>query len=104
MLTQDQLDGLAFPVVKVRYAGPTDYKGSRYIATLRGVSVHHSYDHALSASVNARHAAERCWWKYRQSLDVPVTDDEAPRLFIPGDLSRGSYCFTVVSASYLEAA
>ena len=101
MLKQADLDGLAFPVVRVRYAGPTDHRGSRYVASCRGTTVTHSYDSALSASVNARHAAERCLERYHERLAESVDIDFRPSLLIPGDLSRDSYCFTVVPTAYL---
>lgn len=98
----DSLIGLAFPVVKVRYAGPTDYRGSRYIATLRGVRHTEQYDHALDGSVNAYNAAVAVWAKYRAQLPGPLGTDEQPRVFIPGDLDADSYSFTVVPAGFFQ--
>ena len=94
--------GLAFPVIKVRFAGPTNSRGSRYIATMRDVRVTHSYDHALSASENAFRAARKCWSSYQTSLMQNVAED--PRVFIPGDLSNDSYAFTVVPTAFLVSA
>lgn len=98
----DRFEGLAFPVVRVRYAGPTDSRGSRYVATVRGVRHTESYDDGLSASRNAHNAAAACWAKYCASLALSVPDDDTPRVFIPGDLDRTSYSFTVVDAAYLD--
>ena len=97
---QAKFVGLAFPVVKVRFAGPTDTRGSRYIATCRGVRATHSYDHALSGSENAYRAACKCWGAYQTSSMVNIADD--PRIFIPGDLSADAYAFTVVPAAFLD--
>ena len=101
MINQEMFAGFAFPVVRVRFAGPTNHRGSRYIATLcgRDVRVTHSYNHARSASENALLAAQKCWGSYQTQNMVNVNDD--PRLFIPGDLSSDSYSFTVVPAQYL---
>lgn len=97
---QGDLVGLVFPVIKVRFAGPTNTLGSRYIATCRGIRATHSYDHALSASENAYRAARKCWGAYQTSNMVNITHD--PRLFIPGDLSDDAYAFTAVPAAYLN--
>lgn len=96
----ERFAGLAFPVVRVRFAGPTNTRGSRYIASVRGVRATHSYDHALSASENALRAARKCWSAYQTSQMVNINDD--PRVFIPGDLSSSEYAFTVIPAAYLN--
>lgn len=101
---QDTLIGLAFPVVKVRYAGPTNTRGSRYIATLRGERVSVSFDYALSASENAYRAAVACWDKYRNAHAEAYEGDEQERVFIPGDLDADSYAFTIVPAGFLGMA
>jgi hypothetical protein len=101
MLTKS-LTGLAFPVVRVRYHGPTD-RGSRYyIATLRGVRYTESYDYALSGNSNALNAAVECWNKYRAEHEETFRGDEQPRVFIPGDLDADSYAFTIVPAGFLS--
>ena len=100
-LHQDTFVGLAFPVVRVRYAGPTDTLGSRYIATLRGRRKVRSYDYALSASENAYKAAVSCWAEY-VTLERLEPYDETAQVLIPGDLSDDSYAFTVVPAGFLE--
>lgn len=98
----DLLDGFTFPVVRVRYAGPTDCRGSRYIATLRGVRHTHDYDHALEGRANAHAAALACWAKYRAGLTPEATAVEEPRVFVPGDLDANSYSFTVVPVGVLR--
>lgn len=44
-------DGATYPVFRVRYAGPTDTRGSRWIASItrdgRRYSVTESYDHSV---------------------------------------------------------
>jgi hypothetical protein len=100
--TSDRFVGLAFPVVRVRYAGPTDYRGSRYIATLRGVKHTESFDHGLSASQNAHNAAVACFAKYRAAHAEAFEADEQERVFVPGDLDANSYAFTVVPSGFLS--
>jgi hypothetical protein len=97
----DRFLGLAFPVIRVRYAGPTDHNGSRYIATLRGIRHTESYDHAQNGSYNALQAARACWDKYRAFYADAYAGDDQPRAFIPGDLDRDSYAFTVVPEGFL---
>ena len=99
-VSQDEFVGLAFPVIRVRYAGPTGNSGSRYIATLRGVRHTEHYDYALSGPANAYNAAAACWAKYRGLQAVAYPDDEQPRVFVPGDLDADSYSFTVVPAGF----
>ncbi len=94
--------GLAFPVIRVRYAGPTDYRGRRYIATLRGVRAIVSYSYELSASENATAAALKVWDKYRALHVEAYAGDEQSRVFIPGDLDANSYAFTVVPEGFLS--
>lgn len=97
---QARFVGLAFPVVRVRFAGPTNTKGSRYLATCRGIRATHNFDDALSASENAYRAACKCWGAYQTSKMVNIADD--PRVFVPGDLDDSSYAFVVVPAAYLK--
>lgn len=99
--TQDSLIGLAFPVIRVRYAGPTDHRGARYIATLHGVRHVEHYDYALKGNVNAFNAAANVWRKYREQHAEFYQGDDQPRLFIPGDLAADSYCYTVVPSGFL---
>jgi hypothetical protein len=101
---QDSFVGLAFPVIRVRYLGPTNHRGSRYVATLRGVRVTVPYDYALDGSRNAYNAAAECWKRYRFRYSNAFEGDTDPRVFIPGDLTDDSYSFTVVPASYLPQA
>lgn len=103
-IREDALVGLAFPVIRVRYAGPTDHRGSRYIATLRGVRATESYDYAKSGSENAYSAARSCWAKYKAQHAEAYAGDDKPRVFVPGDLDADSYAFTVVPAGFLGAA
>jgi len=99
-MTQDGLVGVCFPVVKVRFAGPTDYRGSRYIASVRGVRITRSYDHALSGPENAYRAAADCWSEYVSRLSDDYCDPD--RVFVPGDLDADTYAFTVVPVGFLS--
>jgi hypothetical protein len=101
---QDSLVGLAFPVIRVRYLGPTDHRPSRYVATLRGVRVTESYDHALDGGRNAYNAAAERWKRYRFRYSDAFEGDDQPRVFIPGDLTDDSYSFTVVPTAFLSDA
>lgn len=99
---EDRFVGLAYPVVKVRYAGPTDTQGTRYIATLRRVRHIEHYDYALEGRANAYNAAWACWTKYQNGLpEVFRDDDQRQRVLVPGDLDADSYTFTVVPAGLL---
>lgn len=97
----DWFVGLAFPVIRVRYAGATDHRQSRYIATLRGVRHTENYDHALDGSRNAYNAAAACWVKYRAAHAEAYKGDSQRRVFIPGDLDADSYSYTVVPDGFL---
>lgn len=97
----NRFQGLAFPVIRVRYHGPTDYRGSRYIATLRGVRHTEHYDYALDGPENAYKAAVSCWLKYREQFAEILAGDEQARVLIPGDLDANTYAYTVVPAGFL---
>ncbi len=98
----ERLVGLAFPVIRVRYAGPTNSRSSRYIATLRGIRSTQSYDYSLSGPQNAFEVAARCWNKYREAHAEAYERDEQEPVFIPGDLDANSYAFTVVPRGFLS--
>lgn len=104
---QETFSGLAFPVVKVRYAGPTDTLGARYIATIRNggnqrADIRHvaHFQYELSPSENAYRAARAAWGKYQTSFMRNVA--EYPTVLIPGDLSDDAYCFVAVPLRFLE--
>lgn len=98
-------EGLAFPVVKVRYAGPTDTKGSRWIATLRRsrdevTRVTAGYHSELPAGAdNAYVAARECFAKHLASWDSD--NDASDYVAVPGDLDPDTYVFTFVPAELL---
>lgn len=115
---RDRYEGLAFPVAVVRFAGPTDHRGSRYLAVIRqGERVTRStrsYRHDESASQNAHAAARLCWEKHRAQLAADFrrdglawtdADDEQTRtsVLVPGDLDRDSYAFVIVPAYAIGA-
>lgn len=103
-VTQQTFDGLAFPIVRVRYAGPTNTRGSRWIATLRRdeertYRVTRGYDYAAPmGSGGALAAALECWDKAR--ADLNAWSDE--HVAIPADLDAGSYAFTFVPKAMLN--
>lgn len=99
-------EGLAFPVVKVRYAGPTNTKGSRWIATLRRsrtevIRVTASYDYSLpTGQENALVAAKECYAKALASYDSG--NDVRDYVAVPGDLNPDTYVFTFVPAELMS--
>ena len=98
MLDKDRFDMWVFPVIRVRYAGPTDHRGSRYLARLRDVRHTEHYDYALDGPDNARNAAAACWERYRFRHSDQWAGDEEPRVLVPGDYDESTYVFTVVPA------
>lgn len=104
-MNQQDLVGFAFPVIRVRYAGPTDYRGSRYIASCRrGDETDRatvSYDYAAGGPATALEAARQCWAKRQQALTQTTgISDDSERVFVPGNLDDNSYAFTVVPAGF----
>ena len=104
MITQETFDGLAFPIVRVRYSGPTDTRGARWYATLRRDNertyrVNVGYDDGRPEGArNAIEAARACWEKATADLGVPSGEHVA----IPSDLSESEYAFTMVPADILN--
>lgn len=103
MSKQNPFAGMAFPIIRVRYAGPTNHRGSCYIATLRGIRFVRPLDYELSGSENAYQAALECWKLYQDGVGG-ARSDYRERVFIPGDLSDDSYCFTLVPAGLITVA
>lgn len=105
MITSETFDSFVFMVARVRFAGPTNTRGSRYIASIRRDNEHtyrvtHSYDGALSPSKNASAAAQKC---LRKALaDNPYHDGTISYVAIPGDLSANSYAFTFVPHYFFD--
>lgn len=106
--TDESFKGLAFPVVKVRYAGPTDYRGSRWIASLGRMGYDDptyrttgSYHHALpSGSVNALPVAREC---LKKALAAHGDNDAADYVAVPGSLDADTYVFTFVPKYFFES-
>lgn len=96
-----RLSGRAFPVIRVRYAGPTNHRGSRYIATLGDFRVTWHYAYELSGPENAIRAAYACWLRYRNDRIGSLGFDDSPRVFIPGDYDATTYAYTVVPEAML---
>jgi hypothetical protein len=69
--------------ITIKYAGPTNTKGSRWIATAEGGAKPHkvtvSYDHALSSESNAFVAAktlcDKLGWKGRLAIGQDAKGD-----------------------------
>ena len=98
-ITDATFRSLAFQVAKARFAGPTNYRGSRYIATIRRDSertylAQVSYDDALSPGENALAAARACFAK--SLADHIIETSEQDYVAIPGDLDADAYCFMFV--------
>lgn len=102
-ITDRTFDGLAFPIVRVRYAGPTNYRGSRWIATMRrdnerSYRVVTPYDASLSTGTrNAIVAARACWDKARADLGW-----DGEYIAIPAELDADTYAFTFVFSGILN--
>lgn len=104
MITDETFAHLAFPVVKVRYDGPSDTHGARWIATIDrggdlGIIRHMtSYDDSLSAgATNAIVAAKACFDKHCKRHDLENT-----HVAIPGNLDDRHYVFTMVPSYCLN--
>jgi hypothetical protein len=100
ILSTSQFDGYCFTAVKVRFAGSTNTRGSRWVASLyRGnddiTRTTLPYDHARAGgAANARPAAEACFVKARQTIDEPTNLDDW--YVVPAELNADSYVFTFV--------
>ena len=101
MVSNETFKGLAFPVARVRYAGPTNYRGSRWIASIRRDNERTyrsqvSYRSELpSGSQNAIRAALTCL--ATMLADNPGLETSAnDYVAAPGELSADEYVFTFV--------
>lgn len=108
MITNETFDGLAFPVARVRYSGPTDTRGGRWRASIRRDAdrtfrASAPYDHdtggggrgALPAALKALESA-------LDAIDPDTTVDDY--VAVPGDLSADAYIFTFVPAHFFGGA
>ena len=96
--------GLSFPVIRVRFSGPTDHHGARYVASLRsplGTVQHFEPFHVgpEGPSELAHKAARACWEKY---LAERRYEEEEPRAFIPGDMGPDEYVFLAVPEGFVS--
>jgi hypothetical protein len=104
-ITTESFAGLAFTVVRVRYAGPTNTRGSRWIATItRGsertrVTMPYRSERPHGA-VNALPAAQACFAKVRRAINEPT--DPSEWVAIPAELNADEYAFTFVPSDYLN--
>lgn len=83
--------------IHVRFAGPTDYRGSRYIAKCQAGRKVWQSDHALNPADNARKAAEAL--RDHLQWNTPRHGDLAG-----GAMPDGSYVFVFVERSELGMA
>lgn len=98
-----RLVGLAFPVIRVRFAGPTDHRGARWIASYHGVRfVQPFHVGPEGPSELAGRAAYCCWRKYVNSRGADMVDD-GPRLMIPGDAGPDEYAYLAVPERFLQS-
>lgn len=99
--------GLSFPVCRVRYSGPTDHRGSRWIATIkRDGKTYRSvtpYMYEMpTGSRQAEIAARALYHDVREKMGLDTLDDAVVSA-ICGDLDRDSYSFTLVPCSVIRA-
>lgn len=105
-INHETFRGLAFPVARVRYAGPTDTRGSRYIASMhrdseRTYRATRSYEPGESGGASqAIHAATLCLAKALAENNPGV--EASDYIAIPGDFSADSYVFTFVPAYFFS--
>jgi hypothetical protein len=106
MTTNQTFDGLAFPVARVRYSGPTDTRGGRYNASL-----YRDRDRTYRASVPYGHdigggarGALPAALKVLECALVDITSGAtvADYVAIPGDYSDDAYVFTFVPAYFFD--
>lgn len=105
--TTPDFETLAFPLIVVKYYGPTDTLGSRYVATLKrygGMSegtrtlarVTVGINGSRELSTQAHDAARAVWAKYGADTD----GDPTPRAFVPVAMWDGSTGFAVVPVRF----
>ena len=105
----DSLVGFAFPLIVVKYHGATNYRGSRFVATLkryegmtdgtvRLASASASYDYGTNASKQRLYLARACWSKHLNAHD---TGSEDVPVFVPVDMPNGDTGYAVVPAHVL---
>jgi len=97
-MQQKDMAGLAFPVIKVRYNGPTNTRGGGFTGTLRRdgetiARVRKPYDHSTNGPRQAMDVAKATWAKY-------LPEDDEKRVFIPGEAGN-EYVYVVVPADLL---
>jgi hypothetical protein len=104
-ISQNTFDGLAFPVARVRYAGPTEVRGSRFNATMkRGedsyrIARSYRYDEPQGAG-QAVHAARLCLANYLEENDRDET--VADYVAVPGEYDVDTYVFVFVPARFFS--
>jgi hypothetical protein len=97
MINQEQLRGYAFPLIKVRYRGPTDAHGSRWSASVAGMRTTLPYASAKpGGSAGALPAARKMWGRaLAEQAGTGETPDDF--IFIPIDISNDTYGFVPIS-------
>ena len=80
-------------IIKVKYFGPTDYKGSRYKASHgifneKPISIYYHMDHSCDASENATMACKALIKRYPEEFDYKHGEE----IITPTPKAMG-YCF-----------
>lgn len=102
---EELLYGLAFPIIRVRYSGPTNNRGSRWFASIKhGDELTRASDSFEDERGRRNHfaVARACWAKYRAQHSEAFEGDEDERVFIPGNAGPDEYVFTVVPRAFLS--
>jgi hypothetical protein len=104
MITQDTLKGYAFPLIKVRYRGPTDHHSARWSASLDGRWLSASYDDGeRTGAQSALPVAIELWsfmlMEHRVGTGGETADDF---IFIPVDLGSDTYGFVPIAKSFFN--
>jgi hypothetical protein len=105
---QDSFEGITFPLVKVKFAGPTDHRGARWIATLtsgrlggpKSYRVIRPYDYSIGCGATnalpvAQEVLRKCFadWSARTESECPNVQNF---ILIPCEIDRDTYGFTVI--------
>ncbi len=96
-INQETFDALAFPVIRVKRAGATDYRGTRWIATCRRDNerkyrVVCAAEDGSRGPFSATAAALKCW----KAVCADNGSWNHQHIAVPGDLDADSYAFTMV--------
>jgi hypothetical protein len=95
LLTQDKLQGLAFPLIKVRFHGPTDNNWQRWTASYDGRRITRPYDDSIEDGArNALPVAQELWERVLKENQMNQTIKDY--ILIPVNVDSSSYGFVPV--------